>query len=178
MRHVPVTTYFLEMRSPDELRPRRLDDARLVIRRAETPCPEFNRFLYGAVGWSWYWIDKLAWSYEQWQAYVDRPELETWVAYFAGTPAGYFELEHQAGGNVELAYFGLLPHGLGRGWGAALLTAAVERSWVAGASRVWVHTCSLDHPAALRNYVARGFRVYQEQQTTKWIEDAPRRDWP
>jgi GNAT superfamily N-acetyltransferase len=64
-----------------------------------------------------------------------------------------------------LSYFGLLPPFLGQGIGGALLTAAIERAWAMDARRVWVHTCTLDHPAALRNYQARGFRLYDEKQT-------------
>ena len=66
-------------------------------------------------------------------------------------------------GSVEIAYFGLLPEFIGRGYGKHLLTEAVERAWSAGARRVWLHTCSLDDPAALPNYRARGFRPFREE---------------
>src|SRR5262245_12156967 len=110
-----VTTYYLEMKDAGELRPARPSDVGLRVMRAEIPCPELNRFLYTAVGGDWYWIDKLGWTYDRWLTYVDRPELETWVAYVTGTPAGYFELERQSGSDVEISYFGLLSRFLGRG---------------------------------------------------------------
>jgi GNAT superfamily N-acetyltransferase len=150
------------MLGPGELRPAR-GGAELEVRRAEIPCPELNRFLYQAVGGPWSWTDRLPWSLEQWREYADRPELETWLGYLRGTPAGYFELERQAGGSVELAYFGLLPQFVGRGLGGRLLTEAVRRAWDMGARRVWVHTCTLDSSAALPNYEARGFRRFREE---------------
>ena len=119
-----VKTTYLEMTSATEAasfdRRRRLD-----VRRAEVPCPELNRFLYTAVGSDWWWYGRLGWSRAQWLAYLDRPELETWVAYLSGTPAGYFELEAQRGSDLELVHFGLLPMFIGRGLGSELLVAAI-----------------------------------------------------
>src|SRR5262245_33605141 len=97
-----VVTIYLEMTSPDDLRPARTG-LELDVRRVQLPCPEFNRFFYAAVGGDWYWIDRLRWTYDRWLSYLDRPELETWAAYHAGTPAGYFELEQQGPAGVELA---------------------------------------------------------------------------
>jgi GNAT superfamily N-acetyltransferase len=165
-----VTTTYLEMTSPSSLRPKRAPDVRLEVVRAEIPSPELNRFFYTEVGAGWYWHDRLSWSHEQWLAYLAREDLETWVGYVRGTPAGYFELERN-GVDVELAYFGLLPSFVGKGLGADLLTAAVERAWKMNAQRVWVHTCDLDHPAALANYVARGFNVYRTEKTVELLSD-------
>jgi len=80
-----------------------------------------------------------------------------------GSPAGYFELERHSDGSVEVAYFGLLPEFIGRGLGKHLLTVAVETAWSLDARRVWLHTCTLDDPAALPNYQARGFRPFKEE---------------
>lgn len=172
-----VEIYYLEMTSPKDLRSGRPAEA-LEARQARIPCPELNRFLYTAVGGDWFWTDRLDWTSERWLAWLERPEVETWVAYVEGTPAGYFELERQAGGDVELAYFGLLPRFIGRGLGGALLTAAIRRAWAMGASRVWVHTCSLDGPASLTNYQARGFRLYQTETFEKDLPDESPGPWP
>lgn len=158
-----VRTYYLEMTSPEELRPSQRSGADIALMRVEIPCPAFNRFLYTTVGDAWQWMDRRGWTEEQWRDYLDRAELETWVGYVRGAPAGYFELEKQVGGAVEIVYFGLLPQFIGQGLGGQLLTRAIERAWAWGASRVWVHTCSLDHPSALRNYQARGLRLYREE---------------
>ncbi|MEZ4634526.1 MAG: GNAT family N-acetyltransferase [Caldilineaceae bacterium] len=112
------------------------------------------RFLYAEVGAAYEWTMRLRWSEAEWLAWLDRPQQQTWIGH-AGTPAGYFELEAQPEANVELAYFGLLPPFVGKGYGGALLTAAIQRAWDMDASCAWVHTCNLDHPMALRNYQAR-----------------------
>ncbi|PDW04833.1 GNAT family N-acetyltransferase [Candidatus Viridilinea mediisalina] len=171
------TTYYLEMCDPTALRPVAAPAGFRVV-RAELPCPELNRFLYTAVGGNWYWLDRLGWNYARWQAYLERPELETWVGYVAGTPAGYVELEWQARAMVEIAYFGLLPAFIGRRLGGALLTAALERAWAMGAERIWVHTCSLDGPAALANYQARGMRIFKTEAASIELPDQPPGPWP
>ena len=173
-----VTTTHLEMRSRAELRPAGAARDPFELVQAEIPCPELNRFLYAAVGARWWWYTRLPWDYARWLAYLDRADLETWVAYGSGSPAGYFELERQSEGHVELAYFGLLPRFVGTGLGGALLTAAVERAWDMGAARVWVHTCDLDHPQALRNYQARGFQVFRVEQQVEELPDQPLEPWP
>ncbi|HET6373160.1 MAG TPA: GNAT family N-acetyltransferase [Candidatus Polarisedimenticolia bacterium] len=175
---VKVTTYHLEMTRRDQLKPARLASGSLDLTRAMIPSPELNRYLYTAVGAGWYWVDRLSWTYDTWMAYLDRPELETWVARVSGTPAGYFELEAQPGGSVEIAYFGLLPRFVGQGLGGPLLTAAIERGWEMGAARVWVHTCTLDHPAALANYRARGMQLFDEVVSQQDLPDAPPGPWP
>ena len=96
----------------------------------------------------------------------------------SGTPAGYFELERQAEGSVEIAYFGLLPQFVGRGLGGALLSAAVERGWEGGARRVWLHTCSLDHAAALPAYQARGFRIFETETAVRDLPERSPEPWP
>lgn len=173
-----IVTIHLEMTDPAALRPVPLARRDVEVRRAEVPSPELNRFLYTAVGGDWYWIDRLGWSYERWLQWLDRDEVETWVAWVSGTPAGYFELEAQSGDDVEIAYFGLLPRFIGQHLGGALLTLAVERAFARGARRVWVHTCTLDHPGALANYRARGFRVFKEERSEFEIPERPLGPWP
>jgi GNAT superfamily N-acetyltransferase len=175
---VKVTTWHLEMTDPAALRPACGKPENGELHQAKVPCPELNRFLYTAVGGDWHWIDRLGWTYERWRQWVDRPELETWVAYLDGTPAGYFELEAQAGGSVEVAYFGLLPAFVGRGLGGWLLTAAIERAWQTGARRVWLHTCTLDHPRALANYQARGMWLFKEEVKEVELPDQLPGPWP
>jgi GNAT superfamily N-acetyltransferase len=158
-----VTTWHLEMLDPSQLRSVVAPSECARVQRAEIPLPELNRFLYVTVGDGWYWYERLAWDAERWRAFVNRPEVETWVLYVSGTPAGYVELEAQPEGNIEVAYFGLIPRFIGQRLGGYLLSAGVQRAWDLGARRVWVHTCSLDGPHALPNYLARGFRVYDQK---------------
>lgn len=173
-----ITVWSLEMTSREDFRSSQAAAEGFEIRQACIPSPELNRFFYTAVGGDWFWIDRLSWTYAQWLAWLDRPEVETWIGSLAGTPAGYFELERQPGGSVELAYFGLLPRFTGKGLGGALLTAAVRRAWEMGASRVWLHTCSLDGPVALPAYQSRGFRIFREERLMKDFPDETPGPWP
>ncbi|MDX2215043.1 MAG: GNAT family N-acetyltransferase [Oculatellaceae cyanobacterium bins.114] len=172
-----VTTWYLEMLSPEQLRPALSNNPDLQVMRAEVPSPELSRFLYSSVGGDWYWLGRLSWSYDQWLTYLDRPAVQTWVAYLRGTPAGYIELEAQPGEQVEIAYFGLMRHFTGKRIGGHLLTIGVQRAWAMGARRVWVHTCNLDGPYALANYQARGFQLYQERTHTEELPEHPIGPW-
>jgi GNAT superfamily N-acetyltransferase len=167
---VTVTTWSLEQTSPADLRPAAVPeggDIRIV--RAEVPSPEFSRFLYASVGGDIQWIDRLALTYPQWEEILNRPGAETWVAYDRGTPAGYVELDPQDDGTVEIMYFGLIPAFRGRRIGGHLLSYGVRRAWDLAerwpgrtpTRRVWLHTCSLDGPHAMDNYLRRGFRLFE-----------------
>lgn len=172
-----VTITFLEMTSREQIVPL-MAEQRLDVRRAGIPSPELNRFLYATVGADWSWHERLVWDRERWMLWLDRPEVETWIGYLDGTPAGYFELEAQTGGAVEIVYFGLLPAFIGRGLGPELLDAAVQRAWSLAKGRIWVHTCTLDHPRALVSYQDRGFRVYDAVEKMERLPDVPPTPWP
>jgi ribosomal protein S18 acetylase RimI-like enzyme len=146
--------------------------------RVAPPMPELNRFFYATVGGDWHWTDRLPWTRQQWLDYLNRPEFETWMLTAGGIPAGYFELEKQPGESVEVAYFGLLPRFIGGGLGGHLLTCAIERGFALGGRRVWLHTCTLDHPQALANYQARGFRLFKEETELKEVAERPIGPWP
>ena len=163
MEETVVRTTYLEMTSPSDLRPSNAVVDDFAIRRVSIPCPELNRFLYEVVGRDWQWTYRLPWSPERWKTYVLRDELSTWLGTCEGMTVGYFELEKQDEGNVEIKIFGLVPQFVGKGLGGHMLTQAIRTAWDMGASRVWVHTCTLDAPAALPNYLARGLRIYKEE---------------
>lgn len=175
---IEVTTWYLEMLDPAQLRPKLSEHPNLEIRQAEVPCPELSRFLYASVGGQWYWCDRLSWSRDRWLTYLNRPQVETWVAYISGTPAGYIELEAHPQSDVEITCFGLLPQFIGQGIGGHLLTVGVQRAWSRGVSRVWVHTCSLDGPFAYKNYESRGFTRYDTKVAIEDLPDEPLGPWP
>ena len=162
-----VTVWSLEMHSLDQLRPGRVPPQEPVLHEARRAAPELSRFCYELIGGAWHWVDRAGWTREQWLAWVDRPQHHLVTAWLDGVPAGYFELEQQPGGDVEVAYFGLAPGFTGQGLGGWLLTQALVHAWcLADVRRVWVHTCSLDGPAALSNYEARGMVRFAE--ATEW----------
>jgi GNAT superfamily N-acetyltransferase len=163
MPRVEVTRTYLELLKPGDLVPARSGDAALRLERVERCPASFHRYLYAEVGRAYHWVDRLGWTDAESRAYLDAPGVSLWVLYCAGAPAGYFELKTYDDGSVEIAYFGLLPEFTGRGLGKHLLSEAVSRAWAQGARRVWLHTCTLDHPAALPNYVARGFRPFKNE---------------
>jgi GNAT superfamily N-acetyltransferase len=171
MPAVSVTRTSLEMTSPDQLRPAAAPDPAPPVERIEECPPSFFRYLYAEVGRAWHWVDRLGWSDDRVRRHLADPAVSLWLLSWRGAPAGYFELKRGADGDCEIAYFGLLPDFTGRGWGKYLLTCAVQAAWGTGASRVWLHTCTLDHPAALPNYLRRGFRPVREEVYTAQLPE-------
>ncbi|MFJ6937761.1 GNAT family N-acetyltransferase [Streptomyces sp. NPDC101132] len=182
---ITLTTWSLEQTSPDDLRPAVVPGDEIRVERAEVPSPEFSRFLYASVGQDIHWTDRLSLTYEEWVKVLDRPGVETWVAYDRGTPAGYIELDPQPDGVVEIMYFGLLPAFRGRRIGGHLLTVGTARAWDLAerwpdrepTRRVWVHTCSQDGPTAMDNYQRRGFRLFRTETEEKAEAPTPG-PWP
>ena len=166
MPTVQGTRTYLEMVSPEELHPAAPPENPPRLERLED-CPvSFFRYLYAEVGRAYHWTDRLAWSDERVREHLAHPGVALWLLSWRAAPAGYFELRRHEDDSVEVAYFGLLPEFVGRGWGGHLLTRAVREAWALGAGRVWLHTCTLDHPAALPNYRKRGFRPVREELYT------------
>jgi GNAT superfamily N-acetyltransferase len=158
-----VTRTYLEMLSPDQLQPATVAGPLPSITRMEQCSVEFFRFLYEEVGRAYHWTDRLHWSDERIREHLATPGVSLWLMSSKDEPAGYFELREHPDRSVEIAYFGLLPEFIGRGWGKFLLTRAVQSAWTMDPARVWLHTCTLDHPAALPNYLKRGFRPTRQE---------------
>ncbi|MEM9804554.1 MAG: GNAT family N-acetyltransferase [Cyanobacteria bacterium P01_D01_bin.56] len=176
MARLQVTTTYLEMHSVEQVTPAPATDLTLV--ESLFPCPEFQRFLYTAVGGEWYWMDRLRWSYQQWLDYLSQDPIRVWVGYVQGVPAGYFELSTQPDHSAKIEYFGLLPQFIGQGHGGYLLTLALKTAWTLTNRRVWVHTNSIDGPHALKNYQARGLVIYERQQHIFNLPQHPPGPWP
>jgi GNAT superfamily N-acetyltransferase len=156
-------TYYLEMNSLEELS-QSSKPAGFELIEAENKEFRVNRFLYQLIGEQWQWQDKLCLSDEEWQEYAESDKVRTWIAYNKGSIAGYYELQKQDAGNVEIVYFGLAPNYIGQGFGGYLLFHALQSAWNWGeTTRVWVHTCTDDHDNALRNYQSRGMNVYKTE---------------
>lgn len=158
-RKVAVTVTHLELASLAALRPSTMvpTEAKLLHEKAPDAAV-VAATMYRRVGGAWHWRDRLLWTPAQWAEAILRPGVEVWTVNEDHRAIGYFELEHQ-GETVDVKLFGLTADGMGRGLGGWLLTQAVERARVLGAERVTLNTCTLDGPAALPNYLARGFRV-------------------
>ena len=163
---IEVTRTYLEMRDASELLAAQCDDPSVRVEQMHYYLPSFYRTLYVEVGRNYHWIDRLPWTDEQIRAHLQQPEIRLWLMTHDDSIAGYFELRSCEDGSVEIAYFGLLPEFLGRGLGKHLLTCATEQAWALGANRVWLHTCTLDDPAAMPNYLKRGFRPFKTEKYT------------
>lgn len=167
-----MIVWHLEMRSPEAVTGQPLNHPDAVLVEANIRQAAFNRFLYQLVGEDWGWTEKNRWSLERWQAQVERPEVRTWVLYVKGSPAGYVEMVRQPlvdgeGHQIEIENFGLARPFIGQGLGRGFLTEALNLAWAFAdeqgnrPKRVWLHTCSDDHPNARANYEARGFRLFK-----------------
>lgn len=135
-----------------------------ALRREVLPGPRLARVLYTEVGRDYQWTDRLEWPETKWQFHFMKPQIQLWVLWAIADPAGYFELrrEDDEEESVEIVYFGLLPAYTGKGMGGRLLACAVREARALG-RRVWVHTCTKDHPHALANYQARGFHLFRTE---------------
>lgn len=163
-----VITY-LEMRAPPA--PARLSPAakRLAFLKAEHPTVSFYRYLYDTVGAPWLWYERRAMSDDELAAIITDNAVDIYVLYVGGVPAGYVELDRREPPDIELAYLGLIPDFIGRGLGAFLLNQAIESAWLHEPHRLWVHSCTFDHPKALAVYQRAGFVPYRQE--TKRFDD-------
>lgn len=163
MARVRVVRTYLELRAADALRAISLDDPALRLIPLAPHDVALFRQLYHAVGDAHAWHDRNAVSDDELRSHFESPGVAVWVLFHDATPAGFFELGRHTDGSVEIVYFGLTAAFVGRGLGKYLLSRAAECAWAFGADRVWLHTCTLDAPAALPNYLARGFEPYRTE---------------
>lgn len=162
---IEIVVTYLEMRAPSSrirTRPPLLGMP-LQIPRLSSPSVPFYRYLYETVGAPWRWYERRSLSDEALGALLGDAALDVIVLYAGGEPAGFAEFARHPGQEVEIAYFGLIPHFIGRGLGRYFLDTVVDMAWTphprAGrVRRVWLHTCTLDHPAALSLYQKAGFQ--------------------
>jgi GNAT superfamily N-acetyltransferase len=133
---------------------------KLALMRTEACTVSFYRYLYEVVGTPWVWFERRTMSDDALAAELAKPTTEIFVLYVGGVPAGYFELDAAEPHQTELCYFGLAPEFIGRRLGPFLLNAAIEQAWSRPLERLWVHTCTFDHPRALPLYQRAGFIVY------------------
>ena len=164
--HRRVTRTFLEITALEQLVPAKPPTLPAALEWLD-PCPAPRwRALYRQIGAPWHWHDRDTWEAHRLDAHLARPDVRIYRVSApaptdvpAPTDAGFLELERHADGSVEIAYIGLDRAWLGRGLGGWLVTQAVRTAFAWGATRVWLHTCTLDAPAALPNYCARGFII-------------------
>jgi GNAT superfamily N-acetyltransferase len=149
-----VTT--LEM--AERPRPRPQPDGALRLVRWERPSPDRYRALFRRVGARWLWFSRLVMDDATLAAIIHDPAVEVFAAVDrAGIEVGMLELDFRHAAACEIGYFALVPELAGRGLGRWLMAQALGLAWRGGVERVWLHTCTLDHPRALGFYRAQGF---------------------
>jgi len=165
---IPITITKLEMRArPTHVRPQlphSPDHVRAMLMKLDTPPVHFYRYLYDTVGKDYVWVARRRMDDGAIATIVRDPKVEIYVLYVGGCPAGYAELDFRKRNEAELAYFGLLPEFIGRGFGAFLLASAIDIAWSREIERLWVHTNTLDHPRALPLYQKMGFVPYAQEK--------------
>jgi ribosomal protein S18 acetylase RimI-like enzyme len=152
-----VVTY-LQMLEPPALDVPR---ATLQLRHVASPTTDQYRALFRKVGSPWLWFSRLIMSDEQLESIIRDPDVELFEIAAVEAVVGMIELDFREPGQCELAFIGLVPELAGQGHGRWLLAEAIRRAWRDGVTRVHVHTCSLDHPAALGAYRRAGFTPYK-----------------
>jgi hypothetical protein len=125
---------------------------------------QLNKFFYRNIGKKHKWVDRLTWSDQNWIDYVSDKKLYTFVMKDKDELVGYFELIfYQDTRESEIAYLGILENYFGNRLGGYILSEAIKKSFTLGSLRTWVHTSSLDHKNALKNYLARGMKIFKSE---------------
>ena len=172
-----ATRTYLELTSPSQFKGAFGAFPDITIARVPNPSPALYRSCYRTVGEAFHWFDRWDWTDDEIRAHLADPAIQLFVAQRASNSndrplAGWYELRRVAeDDSVEVAYFGIVAAEFGRGFGKHLLSSAVRDAWALGPKRVWLHTCTLDHPNALPNYLARGFTPYRQE--TYEVDSAP-----
>ena len=158
---------YLEIKSIKDLNESNSPDLHCSINLVKPDDFQINKFFYKNVGKKHRWTDRLAWSENEWIKYSSSPKVETYIMKAKEDLAGYFELiSHLDLQEIEIAYFGLLEEYHNKKLGGHLLSNAIKKSFEKkNIKRVWVHTCTLDHENALKNYLARGMKIYKKETT-------------
>jgi len=130
--------------------------------RAAVPTVGFYRYLYNTVGANYVWWLRRTVPDEEIAALLADPTVSIHVLYCNGEPAGFYELDGRGWPDVNLSYFGLMPHAIGGGVGYPFLRSAVDEVWRQGPRGMTVNTCTADHPRALPTYLRAGFRTLRQ----------------
>ena len=162
MDMVEVTVYYLEMLVPPQRAVPAPRDG-LSVLLVESPTVPFYRTLYNAVGSNFHWLSRRKMSDNALAAILRDLRNELHVLHVAGAPAGFAELDRRQPGDIELVQFGLMSEFIGQGLGKWFLQWTIDTAWSYQPGRLWLHTCTLDHPNALPNYLKAGFVQFKRE---------------
>ena len=158
-----INRNYLEIFSINDLRETKKLSKNYSIKLLDPTDFQLNKFFYKNIGKSHQWVDRLIWTDQDWINYVSNKNVKTYILKEKEELAGYFELNLHKD-EVEIAYLGLLKEYHNQNLGSILLSSAIKNSFSVGKlKRVWVHTCSLDHKHALKNYLSRGMKIFKKE---------------
>ena len=159
-----VERSYLEIRSTNELVAKNKPFDDLYLEKVNPPDFQLNKFFYKEIGKKHRWTDRLVWSDKKWTNYLESLGVNTYILKQNKDLIGYFEqIFDKDKLDCEIAYFGILEEYIGKQLGGYLLSEAIKTSFNVGSKRIWVHTCSLDHKKALKNYLSRGMKVFKNE---------------
>jgi ribosomal protein S18 acetylase RimI-like enzyme len=160
-----IDRFYLHLFSSNDLIPSNYKEKNLEVILEKEPSVNFCKFLYKEVGRDFFWRDRLKWSDQDWLDYISNDFFKLYILKQNNELAGYYELLYDPKiSSMEIAYFGIFKEFFGKGIGGYLLTDAILTSFNQKINKVWVHTCTLDHPNALKNYLARGMKVFKTEK--------------
>ena len=161
---IRVERNYLEINSLKDLNYSKKPNENCNLQLIDPPDFQINKFFYKKIGQDHRWKDRLVWDEKKWIQYVENPKVKTQVLHDKEDIIGYCEqVFHFENKNCEIAYFGILKEYYGKKYGGFLLSEAINNSFINGIERVWLHTCSLDHKYALKNYQARGMKIFKSE---------------
>ena len=162
---INVDRSFLEINSIKKLNISKSPGPNFKISEVNPPDFQLNKFFYKQIGKKYRWIDRLVWEDKKWVEYVENPRVKTFILKENNDLVGFYETVRDFDNNhTEIAYFGILEEYFGKKCGGYLLSEAIKKLFDEGISRVWLHTCSLDHENAIKNYIARGMQIFKSEQ--------------
>ncbi|MBU2651698.1 MAG: GNAT family N-acetyltransferase [Bacteroidetes bacterium] len=169
MRIVPALTHYLEMKTKPENLPDCFPEG-FVVSRLPNPDPDKYLEIYRNIGEKWKWYNRLLVSREEIQKIIQHPDTRIYILHHNGRIIGFAELDMSVAGSVEIVYFGLSEAYIGKGLGKIFFGLVLQEAWNTHPERVWLHTCELDHPAALDFYRKAGFREYHSEYVNQTIK--------
>jgi len=134
-----------------------------TLRHVSVPDLDWFRELYRSIGAEWLWFSRLRMSDAELAARIQSPATKIYALVHDGRDEGLVHLDFSEPNQSELSLFGVTAKLIGTGAARFLMNCALERAWRPGVTRVWLHTCSFDHPNALAFYQRAGFRPFRRQ---------------
>jgi len=160
-----IDRFYLHLLSAKDLIKSNCKEINIEILLEKKPTIDLCKFFYKEVGRDFFWRDRLKWSNQDWLDYVNNDFFKLYILKYNNKLAGYYELLYDPKINsMEIPYFGIFKEFYGKKIGGYLLTDALSTSFKQKITKVWVHTCTLDHPNALKNYLARGMKIFKTEK--------------